>query len=116
MRVIPPDSPLMILFFSPRRIFQSVSFSYNNELIILRLLNDILDVDGNKDIDSNDCTCINITRDGESNTCINCVPSLNDSPIVYSLCHLTFSYLQIVHWIKNVWDSTMVLYKAVFKE
>ena len=88
------------LVFSPRKIFQSVTFSYNNEHIILQLPDNILDVDGNTDVDANNCTSINITRYGDFNNFINCVPSLNDSPIFYILCYLTFSYLQIGNWIK----------------
>ena len=102
--------------FSPRQIFQSVTFSYNNEHIILQLPDDMFNVDVNEDIDANDCTCINITRDVKFNKFINCVSCLNDSPIVYILCCLIFSYLQIRNWIKHVWDNTMGLYKVVLKE
>ena len=51
--------------FSPKQIFQTIAFSYNNESIHIKFPDDIDDVDGMEEIDVNDISRIMITRDCE---------------------------------------------------
>ena len=51
--------------FSPKQIFQTIAFSYNNESVRISLPDDMEDVDGAEEMDANDISRINITRDCE---------------------------------------------------
>ena len=51
--------------FSPKQIFQTIAFSYNNKFVVISLPDDMNDADGVKEMDPNNISRINITRDCE---------------------------------------------------
>ena len=53
------------LNFCPSQIFSNIAFEYNNENIKIDLPVDIFDVDGHEELDPNNKSLNNITRDGE---------------------------------------------------
>ena len=51
--------------FLPKQIFQTIAFSYNNKFVVISLPDDMNDADGVKEMDPNNISRINITRDCE---------------------------------------------------
>ena len=49
--------------YSPQQIYQSIAFHYNNDKIKIKIPEDMYDLDGVEEIDSNDTHRISITRD-----------------------------------------------------